>query len=297
MRRVVSGIGFLCVAALPSRGQTPKRLPVEGGTLAYFESGTGQPVLLLTGGPGFSHDYLDPVFLHISTYARAITLDQRGTGASSFERVDRTTMTVQKSVDDLEALRSFLRLDSWTILGHSWGGMLAMAYATQHPDRVTALVLSSSGGLNLDFSQRFRSRVESHLTMAQRDSVKFWSDSAQRSGTEQPVRNSLAVLLNGYLHDKGKIPLVTPALSPGSFSVAVAQRFDLSSYDLRALIDRVTCPTLIIQGSDDPADTAEELRAAIRHSVVQIIPNVGHFAWVEDSAAFFAAIDPFLRGR
>ena len=118
------------------------RLPVSGGHEVYFEqSGNprGRPVLFLHGGPGSGsaakhRRYYDPQVFRI------IQLDQRGCGRSTplFSLENNTTLDL---IGDLEALRSHLEVERWTVFGPSWGSTLALAYAEAHPERVSALVV------------------------------------------------------------------------------------------------------------------------------------------------------------
>ena len=101
-------------------------VPAQDVVLRYTVHGQGAPVLLLAGGPGMSGDYMLPIAEQLGDY-QTIVLDQRGTGRSAMERLEPATMTLALAVDDVERLRMHLGLETWTVLGHSWGGVLAMA--------------------------------------------------------------------------------------------------------------------------------------------------------------------------
>lgn len=112
---------------------------VSGVTLHYRSWGRGPTVLLLSGGPGASSDYLESVYAHVAASSRAILLDQRGTGRSVLRRSDSTTLTLRLAIHDIEALRQRLGVDRLILVGHSWGGQLAMAYLAAYPAHVRGL--------------------------------------------------------------------------------------------------------------------------------------------------------------
>ncbi|MGW9347703.1 prolyl aminopeptidase [Nocardiopsis flavescens] len=129
--------------------RTQGLLPVtDHNTLHWEEHGTpdGTPCLVLHGGPGSgAHpgfvNFFDP-HRH-----RIVLFDQRGAGRSTpdagLPTTDLTTNTTAHLIDDIEALRTARGIDSWVVLGTSWGSTLGLAYAQAHPDRVRALVLAA----------------------------------------------------------------------------------------------------------------------------------------------------------
>lgn len=121
-------------------------LDVGDSQAVYWEvSGNpaGKPAVFLHGGPGggtapFNRQFFDPAAYRI------VLLDQRGCGQSRphiADGADLTTNTTQNLIADVEKVREHLGIDSWLVFGGSWGSTLALAYAQQHPDRVTELVL------------------------------------------------------------------------------------------------------------------------------------------------------------
>lgn len=148
-------MAFICVfVTLPllSSGQEKfdGRSFESTGTRIHFEvvgKGARSPILAINGGPGFSHTYLhlSGAWEELAHRGPVVFYDQRGTGRSQ-ELSQGRTSTLQDNIDDLEALRRHLNYEKVTLLGHSWGGYLAMAYAAQHPDRLDSLVLVGTAG-------------------------------------------------------------------------------------------------------------------------------------------------------
>src|SRR4030095_9311253 len=99
----------------------------DGVQLFYRPMGSGTPVIFLSGGPGFDVDYMIPVAEFIPASYQRVFFEQRGTGRSKVEKVTAENMTLQHVVADLDALRMHLKQERLFLIGHSWGGMLAMA--------------------------------------------------------------------------------------------------------------------------------------------------------------------------
>src|SRR5690348_10492942 len=100
----------------------------NGVMLYYLTFGRGEPLLILHGGPGASHDYFLPYLLPLARHHRLVFIDERGSGRSQ-KLQDPSGYTVENMVEDVEAVRQALSLDKITLLGHSYGGVLAQAYA------------------------------------------------------------------------------------------------------------------------------------------------------------------------
>src|SRR4029077_10005765 len=99
-----------------------------------------------------------------------------GTGRSVLNEIDSSTITMKLMVEDLECLREHLKINTWIILGHSFGGMLASYYASVHPQHVEALILSSSGGMDLGLLASAGKNINSKLTRTESDSLAYWSE-------------------------------------------------------------------------------------------------------------------------
>jgi proline iminopeptidase len=146
-----------CSAAfsIPSAGQAAAQSsPViysqqEGfvdahGVLIYYKSlGTGEPLVVLHGGPGASHDYFLPYLLPLARTHRLIFIDERGSGRSQ-RLEDASLYTVEAMVEDIEDVRVALNLGKISLLGHSCGGVLAQAYALKYQQNLSHLILNST---------------------------------------------------------------------------------------------------------------------------------------------------------
>src|SRR6266542_157387 len=145
------------MCAFQSRQTAPREwyVPVDGAELFCREIGQGRPIIVIHGGPDFDHTYLLPEMDRLSDTFRLIYYDQRGRGKSA-DNVQPEDVTFQSEVEDLEGLRQYFQLESVAVLGHSWGGLLAMEYAIRHPDRVSRLILMNTAPASAEDHMLFR---------------------------------------------------------------------------------------------------------------------------------------------
>jgi pimeloyl-ACP methyl ester carboxylesterase len=293
-RFVLSTTAALVAAAVtPAGAATPTDLsfPASPGSLAYRRFGTGGPIdILLAGGPGIDASYLDPVAQQLANGRTEIVFDQRGTGGSRAAFTSGATMTVAGSVSDVDALRVHLGLERLALIGHSWGSMLAMAYAAAHPERVASLALLDPGGPNPDFGRDFERRIHARLTA---------DDLAAEKAADAAGTTNLQAILPGYFfgHAAGLAYAKNGALVVHE-NVGSALWPDIAKhYDVTAALRGTTIPTLIVYGSVDPSLAAKPaLDALFPHATVVTIPDAGHFPWLENPAPFYAALTAFENG-
>src|SRR5262249_2659008 len=140
---------LFCISILPtfafSEGVHPpgQFVTVNGAKLWYETEGKGEPVLLIAGGPGDSHVFFHPFFSVLSNSYRLIYFDAFGCGKSDRAKV-ATDYSFDRDVEDIEGLRKALNLGQMNLVGHSYGGMVAIAYALKYPQSVKRLILSST---------------------------------------------------------------------------------------------------------------------------------------------------------
>jgi proline iminopeptidase len=294
-KRVLPVLLLLCVSAAAADFKA-----ADGTALHYSTLGKGEPIVLLAGGPGFSTDYMRGIGEHLAARYQVVLFEQRGTPKSPLERYDGTTLTLPLAVADLEALRTKLGVEQLTLAGHSFGGMLSMAYAVEHPDRVRALVLIDSGGASLDFTAGFGDRLDARMTPD--DFARFWNARFPKEPESNPRHAAVEALrarTPAYFHDQAKAKPVVAALNDDwydhrTLSVLMGD-LRVRRYDLRPALKKLAIPVLIVQGDDDPIGTFDELREAMPYAKAQLIKDAGHFSWIEQPAAFWGVVDRFLK--
>ena len=272
----------------------------DGVTLHYERIGKGKrPIVLLSGGPGFSSEYMRPIAQRLSKKHSFVLFDQRGTGKSKLETYDVTTLDHKKLVADLEALRRELKLEKLTIAGHSWGGILSLLYASAHPDRVHALALLDSGGPTLASVPGFTATHTARMTEADSAKVREWSATEKmQADRKRAVYEITKARTPPYFHDRAKAQEFMDALTLDSFNGdvfwPVVGQLN-AGFDLREPLKKVKARVLVIHGKSDPLQSADEVHATFPGSKLVIIENAGHFPWVEQPEIFYRALDAFLR--
>ena len=141
------------------------------GVLIYYTTiGRGAPLVIVHGGPGASHDYFLPYLLPLARHNKLIFIDERGSGRSE-KLEDPKGYTVENMVEDVEAVRTGLGLGKIALLGHSYGGVLAQAYALKYQQNLTQLILCSTFSSTRAINEVFV-RMEQNMPAELRDRIK-----------------------------------------------------------------------------------------------------------------------------
>jgi proline iminopeptidase len=249
--------------------------------------------VVLHGGPGAHHDYLLPGFDALAEGRLLIYYDQRGGGRSPVGR--EVPVGWREHVADLEALRLCWGYEDLTLLGYSWGGLLAMLYAIEHPARVARLALVSAAPVwrqaRDEFERRFEARTMTPQLQQARQALRL-SGLRQRDPEAHAAR-LFELAVAGYFHDSRLARDLTP------FRVTERTRREvwesLGEFDLRPALRRLSIPALVMHGDDDPIPWQYAREAAdCLGATFQLIPNCGHVPYVEAFEEFRRTLDGFL---
>jgi proline iminopeptidase len=208
--------------------------------------------------------------------------DQRGSGRSD----DNSAPTAAEHVADLEALRVELGEEQLVLLGYSWGALLAMLYALEHPTRVARLALLSPAPA----ASAERPAMKTRLAAAgQRPEV---AELRRRLGPLDR-RSRFALAVAGYFVDPSLALNLTPFIVKQKVEESVWK--SLGEYDLRPRLSTLSIPSLVAHGEEDPipVETARATAEALRARFVTF-PRCGHCPYVEAQAACLQTLDSFL---
>lgn len=270
---------------------------VNGVHLYTRRVGDGPAVVVLHGGPGAHHDYLLPQYDRFAQRRTLLYYDQRGGGRSAVTR--ETPVGWREHVDDLDALRDRWGLERVTLLGYSWGGLLAVLYALTHPDRVARLGLVSAAPLTAAWRDEFERRLAARMAQPwlARARAELAASGLSRADPEKYRRIAFALAVAGYFRDPSQARLLTPFRVTARTQQAVWA--SLGAYDLRAQVRQVfpngTAPrALLVHGVYDPMplESARETAALLGTGVIELA--TGHAPHVEAPAAFERALERFL---
>ena len=263
----------------------------DGTVLHYDVVGKGAPVLLLSGGPGFSPDYLQPIAAKLGDKYRFILLHQRGTGKST----DGANLQLPKLVNDIEALRKELGVEKLVIAGHSFGGILSMMYAREFPDRVSALALIDSGGPTLKSVVKFNQNLESRFTDDEKKRIAEWT-ARSKDEHAKAVLEITKAKTPAYFADRAKAQSLIEGLNEDSFRDTVFWAIvpQMMGLDIRAGLEKVKAPVIVIHGAQDPLESAQEVHETFPGSRLAMIDKAGHFPWLEQPDEFYKLLGGFL---
>jgi proline iminopeptidase len=276
------------------------------GAIVYYETiGQGRPLLVLHGGPGATHGYFLPYLLPLAKHHRLLFMDERGSGRS--ERLTNFKgYTLDAMACDADAVRRALNLKAVDVLGHSFGGILAQAYAIKYPATVRRLILAGTGSsasrVNADFKL-----IKDSLDPVLRAQI----DALERKGiigtdgAQLPEYRKLADEAEATYEYVGRPPQWDSHGEAAGWDVLNemwGNRSDfhidgnLADFDFVPALRKLAIPTLIILGDHDLVSTATaaETHAAIPNSKLIVLARSGHESFVEQTDAFVSDVSAFL---
>jgi proline iminopeptidase len=280
-----------------SRAPTESTVEVNGVRLYTRRMGDGPPVVVLHGGPGAHHDYLLPQYDRLAEGRALLYYDQRGGGRSPVSR--DVAVGWRAHVLDLDALRDHWRLERLTLLGYSWGGLLAVLYALEHPDRIARLALVSAAPVTAAWRDEFERRFAARMAQPwiARSRAELAALGLAKTDPERYRRVAFALSVAGYFHDPSRAKEMTPFRVTERTRRAVWD--SLGEYDLRGRIRQTfpdgTAPrSLLLHGIYDPMpiEAARETAALLATGVLELA--TGHAPHVEATEEFVRALDGFL---
>lgn len=262
--------------------------------------GEGTPLVVVHGGPGIGHGYLRGLD-HWADEFRVIYYDQRGSGNTPLGDVSRVSFA--GGIEDLDALRRGLGIERLNLVGHSFGGLLALMYAATHPERTGSLTLiATAPPVVPELQQRL------WTTMAARRRPEDDAEKqAIEASTEFAVRDPKTVeryFVNMYLpffRDRANAASLDMGFTANTAENAPAA-WDRTFVDLEALdpigaLTKIACPTLVVHCELDPVpeEFSRLLADKIAGARYAYVPGVNHFAHHEDPERLASAVRPFLR--
>jgi proline-specific peptidase len=274
------------------------RIPIRDVSLYVDVVGHGYPLLLMHGGPSADHWTLQS-FRRCADRFTLVFYDHRGNGRSDSAPV--STMTWENLTADAEALRERLGFERWAVLGHSFGGHVALEYALRYPDRLSHLVLLDTGGESRWSRQNApdllarRGYSRSKVELARRwfngeFSAKEYYAILFRIGAAYFARPSWSLLLRQVLEGGWRSKLRPEAM-------IFAAHHLLKDWTVMDRLGGIAVPTLVMAGRDDfvfPPECQRELAAGIPNARLRIIEHAGHNPHDEQPAEVMQAVTDFI---
>jgi proline-specific peptidase len=239
-------------------------------------------LILLHGGPGFDHSNYRPAFDDLADIAQVVMVDQRGNGRS--DPGDRESWTLAQWGDDIRAFCDALDIERPIVLGNSFGGMVAISYATRHPNHPGKLILSST--MARGSAHYFDASVAMFARLGGDEVGQL-----ARTFLREPVSPELLAQWN-----QKAFPVYTQspsmftdrgALARTVFNRDLGRHFvnaEMRSFDMLADLARVRCPTLVLAGELDPIcpiEAGDDIASAVPRELLiyRRYPKCGHGAY------------------
>jgi proline iminopeptidase len=299
MNKLVSLI-FLLLITFNGISQKDGFVKSADSALIYYRTyGSGQPLLIINGGPGMNSNGFEQLATILSKKYQTIIYDQRGTGKSKLPVLDSSTITMKLMLDDMEALRKHFGIKKWSLLGHSFGGIVASYYATRYPQNIERIILSSSGGIDLELLSYVQSSINSKLTREEQEAMRYWTQKINDGDTTYHARLERGkALAPAYIYNKKFVPQLAVRLTQGNSTINGLMWDDLRkiNYNCAKGLSSFNKPVLIIQGKEDiiKAETGEKAHAVLKHSKLVLMEHCGHYGWLDNEAVYFKEIDSFM---
>jgi proline iminopeptidase len=280
--------------------------PSEGHVLTdrarlyYRVIGEGQPIIILHGGPDFDHHYLLPEMDRLADSFRLVYYDQRGRGRSAGD-VQPADVGIASEIEDLESVRRHFGFNSIAVLGHSWGGVLAMEYATRYPDRVSHLILVDTAPASAEDWLALRQHLPSTRATADVERMRAIASSARyQAGDLEAEIEYYRIHFSATVRQAERLEQVIGRLRTHftEESVLTARAIEQRLYDDTWRSDRfdliprlqaLDIPTLVLHGEDDfiPVALAARIAHAMPRGRLVVLERCGHFAFLESPEAVY----------
>jgi len=284
------------------------------GVMIYYKVlGRGAPLVIVHGGPGASHDYFLPYLLPLARHNKLVFIDERGSGRSQ-KLEDPSGYTVENMVEDVETVRQALGLGKISLLGHSYGGALAQAYALKYQANLTHLILGSTWSSTKAINEIFV-RMKQNMSAELRERINrleaaglfgHGKDYEKNRYTNDYMISAWGEGYFPYLYQNHPDPNYDP-VDNGKMAWDLYREMwgehgefiidgNLKSVEYTDRLATIKVPTLILVGDHDESDPSlsQTMHEKIAGSKIVIFPKAGHMTFVDDTGMFIKTVDEFL---
>lgn len=285
------------------------------GVLIYYKIiGRGAPLMVVHGGPGASHDYLLPYLLPLARTHKVVFIDERGSGRSE-KLEDSSKYTVENMVEDVEAVRQALNLGKMSLMGHSYGGVLAQAYALKYQKNLSHLILGSTFSSTSAFNQVL-AREKQNMPADEREKLEALEKAGLFGHGKDWEKNRYPDDYVKLAWGDGYFPFLyqrrpDPNYDPMSGNTNTAWDLyremwgshgefivdgNLKSVEYTDRLATIHVPTLIICGDHDESDPSlsRTMHEKIAGSRLVILPQSGHMGFVDQPNLYLKTLNGFL---
>jgi proline iminopeptidase len=312
IRIIFSAIYLLCLS-FPILGQKSsihpegKYLIINGAKLWVEIEGSGEPLLLIPGGPGDSH-YFHPAFSTLANSFKVICFDAFGRGNSDKAKNPKE-YSFNRDVEDIEGLRIALGFETINLLGHSYGGMVAQAYALKYPNRVKRLILANT----LFSAEMWQANNDNCNYEIRNQYPEIWDSlmivRSQGFHSKDKIHRKLYAEVPAglfYFYDAAKAVILEYNSNPEVYYGIAGDDCDfliggdITNIDFRTDLKNLKMPMLILAGRFDrvalPRFSIQFKQYAPKAEFV-MFEKSGHLPFVEEPDKFFKVLRDFLKSE
>lgn len=274
-------------------------LSVNGTDLFVNILGAGEPLFVLHGGPGFSHDYFLPHLEPLADDVKLVLFDQRGMGRSSVE-LDSASFSLDLLIEDIEALREELGFEAIHLMGHSWGGIIAMHYAAVYPENLASLILCNSMPATSEFDELLGINFARVYERQTTEDLEPLQKAVEAGSRDIALHERLMQLhFRPSFYDTSDVNKLHLNLSDQFFRTQALLPFLEPREEPRPLLPelkKVDRPVLIIRGEIEaiPLESDLRLKETFQDAKLVNIAEAGHFPFIEQPELFREVITEFL---
>lgn len=272
---------------------------INGIDLYYKSIGSGTPLVIIHGGPGFGHQYLYSYFSRLSDQYKIIFYDQRASGKSNGDE-NPSDVTMENFVEDLEGVRKAFQIEKLHILGQSYGGVIALSYAVKYPEQMGSLLLLESSTVDEESDRIFDNNLNTRLTEKESEKLADLLIRLEKTSSKARImKEYFEILFRVYFYNEE----LRSQLDLTYLTNEMVQKIFITGDNLKArpnlfeYINQIDCPTLIIHGDYDPipVEGMKKIHTIINNSQLTVLNDCGHFAHIEKTEKYFKRIRDFYR--
>jgi proline iminopeptidase len=249
------------------------------------------PLIIVSDGPGLSHEDIGPLVDHYAHTRHVITWDQRGVPPSTAPH-DVGDYDLQHLIGDVDAIVTLTQAKQVDVIGWAWGGVVALAYAGAHGDRVRRLMLIDPFPAEVSQLNRAEEKFVKRVSSLQRRGLL---PAALPDVKDDDCAPRLASQLPAYFADPAAAKSHKLRAKSCRASVFLATWNALGFYDLRPSIAQLQMPIVVLQGDADPFGLiGDDVVAALPSAREIVLPRCGHIPFEECADELYRELDPFL---
>jgi len=199
-------------------------------------------------------------------------------------------------IDDIEEIRKTFNLGKMNLMGHSWGGLLAMFYGITYPENLKSLMILNSTPASSELMAKTLPRVTPEDSLQRLEIINSDAFKNQESAAFEKL---LRIHFRGAFYDRSLADSLTLTFQPDFAETSLKLQnlyTDIASYDIHDDLSKINCPTLVVHGDhdDNPLEGSQNIHENIPNSTFVLLKNCGHFPFVERPDEFFKIIRDFL---